>query len=106
MRISPFWKKGMAALSCLVCCANTPGAAAIAAAAAPVVNRVRLVESTMSLPTLATYFNGSSAWTGEQKARPDPVVFWRRGRPGGDGRYAGGEPGGDLATELAEAQER
>src|SRR6185436_5407059 len=36
----PFW----------VCCANAPGAAAIAAAAAPVVNTVRLVESTMSLP--------------------------------------------------------
>ena len=26
----------------------------------------------------------------------------RRGRPCGDGRYAGGESGGDLATELTE----
>jgi len=30
----------------------------------------------------------------------------RRGRPGGDGWHAGGEPGGDLAAEFAEAQER
>ena len=29
----------------------------------------------------------------------------RRGRPGGDGRHAGDEPGGDLAAEFAEAQE-
>ena len=28
------------------------------------------------------------------------------GRPRGDGRYAGGEPGGNLAAELAEAEER
>jgi len=29
----------------------------------------------------------------------------RRSRPGGDGRHAGGEPGGHLTAELGEAQE-